>query len=197
MLLPPFTRTIPPPALSWIEFDCTALPIPVSTRTPLCPLSAMMLPWAAAVPPTWLKLPEMISTPTPLLPRGVEPSAATPMSLPWITLLSLVANEPPELSSETPLPLFPEMTLRAPEVVPPIVFELLEIKRMPPPALGTAVCPVTSVPMKFPVTRLPKALDPLITRPAPWKPSITSPRTVSPFETRVSPSPGKGAVEPG
>ena len=35
--------------------------IPVSTRTPLWPLLAMMLAWPGSVPPIWLKVPELIA----------------------------------------------------------------------------------------------------------------------------------------
>ena len=82
LLLPAFTSLIPPAVLSKIGLDSTALPVPVSTTTPVPVLSAMVLPAPAVVAPIELFDPVM-STPTPLGTAPV-PAAFVPTKFPSI-----------------------------------------------------------------------------------------------------------------
>src|SRR5439155_1345997 len=77
----------------------------------------MTLRAAAVVPPTVLFGPPT-RTPCPTLPRGEVPSAARPMTLPWISVPDEVA------SVWMPSEWLPEMTLPAPAAVPPMVSPL-------------------------------------------------------------------------
>ena len=53
-----------------------------------------------------------------------------------------------------PLPAFPEMTLRSPVAVPPIVFPVALARLTPSPLLGNGPVPDTLVPIKLPRTSL-------------------------------------------
>ena len=72
------------------------------------------------------------------------------MKFPWTPLLLV-----PVPFSETPWFRFPEMTLRAAAVVPPIVLACAPVLISTPAyAFGTAAVPAMFKPMKFPATTL-------------------------------------------
>ena len=82
------------------------------------------------------------------LPMAAVPAAFVPIRLPWTRL--------PSLETSMPSPLLPEITLPAAAPVPPIVlFDALVSITTPVPLPGPAAVPLTSVPKKLPVTRLP------------------------------------------
>jgi hypothetical protein len=91
----------------------------------------------------------------------------------------------------TPSPALPEMMLRAAGVIPPMVFNSPPSRSTPLPV--GALLPNLLVPMKLPSILLP---DPLITMPEPSKPSIISPRTVTPSASILSPLAPLPACEP-
>ena len=69
------------------------------------------------VPPIVFPLPPEAKMPDPVFGRAAEPVALVPMKFPSTTSwLSSSRSRPPSP--------FPEMTLAAPDVVPPIVFPL-------------------------------------------------------------------------
>ena len=158
-------RSIPTPPLAKMVLDRMALPVLKGNPgkpgiiTPSRPLKAMTLPAPAAVPPIVLpSTPETAerSTPWPVFPSG-PPAALTPMKLPWIRF------GPGLWSRLIPLAPLPEMILRAPGAVPPIVLPDALLMSTPPALLlegempglfGTADIPLASVPMKLPCTRL-------------------------------------------
>src|SRR5438046_8989573 len=79
-------RSIPTPTFEKMELARIAFPVPESTTTPRV-LNAILLPAAAAVPPTLLLLePVTIPTPDPPLPSGETPSALVPMKFQRIRL---------------------------------------------------------------------------------------------------------------
>ena len=78
--------------------------------------------------------------PSPPLGKGTEPVRSVPMVLPWIRV-SFVPT-----SRRMPFWVLPEMTLRDPGVVPPMVLWLLE-RLMPLPELPRNVSALGSVPM--------------------------------------------------
>ena len=61
------------------------------------------------------------------------------------------------------------ITLRAEVEVPPITLLVPVEMRMPPFVVVSLTCPVTSVPMRFPATRVPVELDRTIWSP-PFRP---------------------------
>ena len=67
------------------------------------------------------------------------------MELPRIAFCRLV---PPPMA--TPVLALKAMVFPAPATVPPIVFELVDVVRMPNPELPSAPVPEAFVPMKFP-----------------------------------------------
>src|SRR5207245_2002033 len=70
----------------------------------------------------------------------------------------------------TPTWLLPEMTLPAPETLPPMVLSAELLMVIPLPKLASAAVPAALVPMKLPLIRLPPLLAP-----AAWKMAWISP----------------------
>ena len=92
-----------------------------------------------------------MTIPNTPLPTAAVPLLFVPMKLPPMVL-------PVELPISMPFWLLPEMTLRAPAGVPPIV--LLEPPSIITPSLlPRATVPVTSVPMKSPCTMFPMLIS--------------------------------------
>jgi hypothetical protein len=137
------TATVPVTSVP-MKLPCTRLPErvpPMEIPGPLLPEMRLRAP--GAVPPiVWLEeFPDCPSVTTPVpFPMARVPAALVPMKLPC-TRLPVV----PALM-EMPVLSLPEMTLRAAEVVPPIIlFELAMFS--PRKALPRSTVPVTSVPM--------------------------------------------------
>ncbi len=112
---PPLARLVVAPALVpmnefWIRFSSAFGP---AMWTPLPVFPPMMLRAPVAVAPTVLFGELSMKMPSPPLAAAVRPSGRTPMMLPrtWF---------PPLPCSTIPLPEFPEMTLRAAVVDPPM-----------------------------------------------------------------------------
>ena len=93
-----------------------------------------------------MRLPLKLVTPRWVFPRATLPVTSVPIKLPCTTLFGA--------SNATPSPMFPEIRLRAPGVVPPMVLLGPDDTAIPPVPLGNAAVPVASVPMKFPATTL-------------------------------------------
>ena len=108
------------------------------------------------------------------------------MKLPTTRFLVAASAESPAMLMPS-LP-FEEIRFRSVEASPPIVLADEEML-IPERVLRRGRLPVTSVPMKLLTTRLPSALEPLMTSPLPRNPSITRPRTVVFPDRIVSPSP--------
>ena len=75
--------------------------------------------------------------PSPELPTEVVPPASVPILFP--------STRQSDAPTSTPIDPFPEMTLAAPEAVPPIVAPVAKTI-MPLAAFGTATFPLASVP---------------------------------------------------
>ena len=141
-----------------IELPRIVLPTPASAkRTPSRVLKAIVLASPAFVPPIVLKtvLPPVRLMPLPPFGRALVPSALVPMKLPWIRSLLLFTSRMPS----APLP---EIRLTRAGVDPPMVL-LLPGRETPLPVLLRPRVPLTSVPMKSPVT----FVTPLPGRPRP------------------------------
>ena len=112
----PLASEIPCCPFETMLFERIESPVPDWTRTPAWTLNAMMFPWPPPVPPIVL-LEALLLRMMPLtsFPSAQSPLKSVPTSFPSITLL--VAVEP---SIRIPQWLL-EITLRAAEVVPPIV----------------------------------------------------------------------------
>ena len=135
-----------------------------------------MLRAAAVIPPTVLFEASTISTPLKVLATALVPLTSVPMKLPATRL-------PVALPwMNTPSWALPEMTLRSPAVVPPIVLFDASMISTPSYAFPRAFVPVTLVPMKLPATRLPVAL-PWMNTPSWSLPEMTlrSPAVVPPI----------------
>ena len=98
------------------------------------------------------KPPSKTSIPAPVFPSGLFPSICVPMRLPWTTTSITLAVVVP-MTMPSPLP---EMTLPAPEIVPPTVISLLSMP-IPAPRLPRADVPARSVPIRLPSIRVPSA----------------------------------------
>ena len=86
--------------------------------------------------------PPPMRTPSPLLATALFPAAFVPMKLPWTKLSSAVAP-----LIRTPSVTFPEITFRAPAVVPPIVLWNAEpLRKTPALPFPSAALPATLVP---------------------------------------------------
>ena len=110
------------------------------TKTPLTSLPEIMLRWPMVVPPIVLPdAPPRIDTPSVVTPSGIVPVSSVPTKF----ADAVLESEPEKYRLRE---MFPESTLPAPGVCPPIVLfvELLESK-MPSMALPSALVP--SVPM--------------------------------------------------
>src|SRR5438552_19090243 len=114
------------------------------TPVPLFP--EMMLRALDVVPPTVLLFEAVLIATPPMLGSAAVPAALVPIKLPWTRL----ADEPPTILRPTP-PLA-EMTLPAPAIVPPLVFEEQLLRSTPLNELPNAAFPLASVPMKLPCT---------------------------------------------
>src|SRR5262249_4195213 len=153
-------RTAAPPPVVPMRLPKPLPPRP-NGRTPLPRLRETRFPAPASVPPMVVLFAET-STPLEEFFRARAPVTSVPMRLPWITLLSVLL--PPV--SKIPSTSLPEMRVPAPDAVPPMV--LLELVMLTPEEkLPRSIVPVTSVPMKFPCTRLPVAEEPEIDTPTP------------------------------
>src|SRR5665213_2158271 len=104
-------------------------------------LPEMTFPWLAALFPMKFAAAPSISTPLPWLATTLVPVVSAPMKLLYTMFPDALL---PEMS--TPVPLFPEITFRE-AGVPPIVLLGTLLMNTPAKALGTALVPVTSVPM--------------------------------------------------
>ena len=103
------------------------LPVPVVTRRPSLPLSAMVLPAPALVPPMVLPAaPATISIPRVPFGNGAPPAGLRPTVLPWTTF-------PVEPFPEIWMPIWvlPEITFPAPAPVPPMVLPGASETKMP------------------------------------------------------------------
>ena len=110
------------------------------------PLKAMRFPAPVAVPP--IVLPEVWTRfrPCSPFPSGLTPSICVPIKLPCTT----VPVTPRRLMPSRSLP---DMTLRAPSSVPPIVILAAKAESLidtPSPVLPKSAVPLTSVPMRLP-----------------------------------------------
>src|SRR5437764_13382798 len=137
----PFGTEMPPEPLRAIELRRKKSPFAVS-RIPKPPLDqircgAAALP-AIVCPPPWS------ASPAPVFGIALVPVAFVPMKLPATVLPGPVI--------ETAAPAFPEITLRAAAVVPPMVLPAPAIGITPKEVvpLGTAPLPAALVPIKLP-----------------------------------------------
>src|SRR5215207_2205897 len=154
----PFTSV--PMRLPWTLLFVALLTPVARIETPVPPLPEIALRAPATVPPTMLPGVSR-RTPTSALPRSEVPFASVPMKLPS-TLLK-VALSVPEM--KTPFALLPEMTLRAPALVPPITVLLEFPMRTPSWALPKSELPLKLVPMRLPSTLLNVEEEPAISAP--------------------------------
>ena len=161
-VIPSLPRSIPSSPLENIELAKMALPVPAVLESPIPAktLKAILLP--APTPPP-IVLPEQvapINTPEELC-RAAVPLKSVPMKL-FCTKFEFEF----ELRA-TPVPAFPEITLRAPAVVPPTVLFVAKLSmNTPNRLLPSATMPLLSVPMKLPCTRLLVAPLPSIPTPS-------------------------------
>ena len=159
---------MPEPLLK-IKFRRIASPVPLSTSIESSVLNAIVLPAPVVVPP--IVLPETSSTSMPTaLGLARVPVESVPILLPATTLLVV-----PSSAMSTPSPLFSEMTLPAPAVVPPIVLPDAALSISTPVPFAMETSPVTSVPMSLPATRFPVVLPLEISTPSFVLPEMTFP----------------------
>ena len=147
-----------PAALVPMKLPFTLFPaVPaLEIASPKMAFPEMTLRAPDVVPPMTLPLaPVWMNTPT-LFSSSAVPAALVPMKLPWIWLPFVPA---PKII--TPVLLFPEMTLRAPAVAPPMTLPWAPSKIRTPSKLGKAVRPAALVPMKLPWIRVPATPAPL------------------------------------
>ena len=134
-----------------MEFGTAAVPISFpSTRQSVASMSMPASPF-----------PEMTLAAPEVVPPIVAPVTKTTMPKKWLATAAVPPAAVPILFPSTrqsvasmsmPSPAFPEMTLAAPEAVPPIVtFD--DPTSMPPLELATARVPLALVPTSFPSTR--------------------------------------------
>ena len=112
---------------------------------PSLPEITLRAPWT--VPPTVSSDASRSATPSLVLPSGLGPLDVGPDV---VALHQVVGRSGPTAVPiiETPSPKFPEMTLRAPGVVPPTVLLVATLlMEMPSRKLPRALVPETSVPM--------------------------------------------------
>ena len=134
------------------------------------------LPAPGTVPPTTVEDVFWIKMPSAPLPTAVSPAAAVPIAFPWMTFPAAPCVA--LLAIETPLPALPEMTLRAPETVPPIVLAGESLRVMPSPRFARAAEPARLVPIRLTRTTLPVAPGDwvvTIARPLPSLPEMDVP----------------------
>src|SRR5262245_34989584 len=123
-----------------IALNDTELPLVELTKTPSSRFPEMTLPAPDAPPIVLLDAPLRISTPSFPLWRDTRPVTSRPIKLPATTLFDVFWPV-----RTTPLPVFPEMTLRADAVVPPIVLcDAVPVTSTPSPLFGTALVPEAS-----------------------------------------------------
>ena len=109
------------------------------------PMFPEMILRAPAVVPPIVVFKAPLSTPSPLLPIGFAPLTSRPMMFPWIN-----AEEPVDglNAIEIPSPTFPEMRLKVPTAVPPIVSPIVvtRAKLWTPAPRSRAINPLLSTP---------------------------------------------------
>ena len=147
--------------------------------TPFAALPEMMLPAPAEVPPIVAPVtPPPISKPL-RFPSAVAPEISVPTKFP-----STVLSDVPLPERKTPSLVLPEMTLRAPAMLPPTRFAVAPVSISTPVPLARGVCPETAVPMKSPSTTLPVVPAPVISTPLVELPEmmLRAPVLVPPIE---------------
>lgn len=124
------------------------------------------------------------TTPNPKFPMPVTPSAG-PMVLPNTRLSNAFVETKWIPGPYGPMSPFPEMTFRSAGSAPPMTW-WADSTSIPPHWFPRAVCPVASVPMKFPMTRTPRTPS-ASTTPNRENPPMLSPRMIvssAPARTR-------------